>query len=65
MKRRGIIASTLAAAVALSVPFAAHAQEVKLRVANWLPPVHHRQRPFGHGLMKSKRCQAGKSVLRL
>lgn len=41
MKRRRIIASALAATLALSVPFAAQAQEVKLRVANWLPPVHH------------------------
>jgi spermidine/putrescine-binding protein len=38
MKRRGFVASTLAATVALALPLAAQAQEVKLRVANWLPP---------------------------
>lgn len=31
----------LAGALALMMPIAVHAQEVKLRVANWLPPVHH------------------------
>jgi len=36
-----MIASAFAATLALSVPFAANAQEVTLRVANWLPPVHH------------------------
>ena len=41
MRRRGFVASTLAATVALTLPLAAQAQEVKLRVANWLPPVHH------------------------
>jgi len=41
MKRRGLIKAALITALASSLPIAAHAQEVKLRVANWLPPVHH------------------------
>ena len=41
MKRRGFVASTLAVTMAFALPLAAQAQEVKLRVANWLPPVHH------------------------
>ena len=41
MKRRGLIKFAMAAALAASMPMAAHAEDVKLRVANWLPPVHH------------------------
>ena len=41
MKRRGLIKSTLAAALAVTLPMAAEAQEITLRMANWLPPVHH------------------------
>lgn len=41
MKRRGLIKVALITALASALPIAAHAQEVKLRVANWLPPVHH------------------------
>ena len=41
MIRRGLMKSALAATLAMSLPVVAQAQDVKLRVANWLPPVHH------------------------
>lgn len=41
MKRRRLVASALAGAIALTLPLVAQAQDVTLRVANWLPPVHH------------------------
>lgn len=41
MKRRNLIKSAMIAAVAMALPLSAQAEEIKLRVANWLPPVHH------------------------
>lgn len=42
MHKRGFITSGIAAAMlAVAVPGAALAETVKLKVANWLPPVHH------------------------
>lgn len=41
MKRRGLMTSVMAAAVALALPLGAQAENVTLRMANWLPPVHH------------------------
>jgi TRAP-type C4-dicarboxylate transport system substrate-binding protein len=41
MKRRNLMTSVMGAALALSMPLAAHAETVNLKIANWLPPVHH------------------------
>ncbi len=41
MKRRELIKAAMGAALALSTPVAASAETINLRVANWLPPVHH------------------------
>lgn len=41
MKRRGLIKIAMITALATALPLAAQAENVKLRVANWLPPVHH------------------------
>ena len=41
MKKRGLLKAAIAAAFAASLPLAAQAETVNLRVANWLPPVHH------------------------
>jgi len=41
MKRRGLMKLATAAAFVMAIPLGVQAQEVKLRVANWLPPVHH------------------------
>ena len=41
MKRRNLIKSAMIAAVAMALPLSTQAEEIKLRVANWLPPVHH------------------------
>ena len=41
MKRRNLIKSAMIAAVAMALPLSAQTEEIKLRVANWLPPVHH------------------------
>ena len=41
MKRRGLIQMATAAAFVMAIPLNVQAQEIKLRVANWLPPVHH------------------------
>lgn len=41
MERRRLFKSAMIAAIAMSMPIVAQADTVKLRVANWLPPVHH------------------------
>lgn len=41
MKRRNLMKSAMIAAVAMAMPLGAQAEGIRLRVANWLPPVHH------------------------
>lgn len=41
IKRRGVLAVAAGLALAATLPLMAQAETVNLRVANWLPPVHH------------------------
>ncbi len=41
MARNGFMTSVAVAAMTMMLTASAHAADVKLRVANWLPPVHH------------------------
>jgi len=41
MKRHNLVFATVAAAVVATMPTYSMADTVKLRMANWLPPVHH------------------------